>query len=338
MTESGFHFAQPWWLWLLLFAPLVPLWLRFSRPRRQRGREYLYADAELMPHLTGESRGAHRRDWRVVGGWLAAWSLAVVAMAGPRWDYHRIPAFQPAAELVVLLDLSASMKIKDVRPSRLERARQEIQDLLREASGIRVGLVAFATVAHVVSPLTEDVRTLQHLVPSLSSDLVRLPGSRLGNALEKAALLFSPQEGKRRITRHILLVSDGDFQEPGLEGKIRKLAEGGVHLHILGVGTEGGGPVPYMTDINGQAIFSRMNPGELQRLAKLGKGRFLRAEYQDSDTRALIQEILKEADQVRIEGQPTKIWNERFYLPLLLVAALVAWLFGPAFRYARGAE
>ena len=337
MNGTGFHFAQPWWLLLLLLIPAVLAWLHWSRPLRRRGQEYKYADAELLPHLTGEVSGRRQRDWKVLAGWAMAWALLVTAMAGPRWDYERISAFQPAAELVVLLDISASMNIRDVRPSRLARAKQEVMDLLRLNPGIRIGLVAFATVAHVVAPLTEDMDTLRRVLPGLSTDLVRLPGSRLENALDKAAMLFTPENGKR-ITRHLLLITDGDFDEPGLERKVGELRDRGIHLHVLGVGTEGGGPVPYINAPGGQAIISRLDPVELQKLAELGGGLYLVADYHDRDTQAILDEILKDADSIRVAGQPTRIWNERFYLPLILAIPLLLWLFGPARRFARGAS
>ncbi len=338
MADGGFHFAQPHWFWLLAVVPAVFAWLRFSRPVQRRGKEYLYADAELLPHLTGRTRAAGRRDIRVLTAWGLAWTLVVTAMAGPRWDAERIPAFQPAAELVVLLDLSASMRIRDVRPSRLERAKQEIQDLLRLDPGIRIGLVAFATVAHVVAPLTEDMAALKRLLPGLSTDLVRLPGSRVGNALEKAALLFSADDDRTRVSRHLLLVTDGDFQEPGLEPRVEALAARGIHLHVLGVGTEGGGPVPNLTGPDGRAVFSRLDAVALERLARLGDGLFERARYDDSDVRAVVARILSDADRIEVEGRPTRIWKERFYLFLFPVVLIGLWLFGPEDRFGRGAS
>ncbi len=336
MHSEGFHFAQPWWLLAWAVVPLVWLWLRHSRPARKQGREYLYADAELLPHLTGETSRRHGRDWRPFLLWSLAWMLLVTAMAGPRWDSRRIPAFQPAAELVILLDISASMNIQDVRPSRLERAKQEIQDLLRLAPGIRIGLIAFATVAHVVAPLTEDHRALQRVLPPLATDLVRLPGSRLGNALDKAALLLAPDADNPRISRHILLITDGDFDEPGLDDKVEALRRQGIHLHVLGVGTEGGGPVPYVTDANGRAIISRLDPAELERLAREGGGLYRLADYHDRDVRAILDQILHDADRIQTDGPPARIWNERFYLPLLAAVPLLLYLFGPGRRYARG--
>ena len=334
MPESGFHFAQPLWLLALLAIPLVWLWLRYSRTVRRRGRESLYADEDLLPWLTGEVRGQAPDSTPVLAAWSLAWLLMVLAMAGPRWDYERINAFRPAAEMVVLLDISASMNIRDVRPSRLARAKQEIQDLLRLNPGLRVGLIAFATVAHVISPVTEDMESLQRTLPSLSTDLVTLPGSRLGNALDKASLLLHGDD--KALARHILLITDGDFDEPGLLKKVDELRANNIHLHILGVGTDGGGLVPVRYIPPGaRTPVSRLNEEELRQLAEHGGGLYQLADYREDDTRNLLEQILADAEQQQVEEMPTRVWNERFYLLLFPVIFLVLYLFGRGNRFSR---
>ncbi len=330
MPETALYFSQPLWLFGLLIAPLVLLWLRYTAPRVRKGQEQNYADAHLLPYLTGEVQRSHYRSGRVRLAWLLAWSLLILAMAGPRWDFERISAFQPAADLVVLLDLSESMNIQDVRPSRLERARQEIQDLLRLNPGIRIGLIAFASVAHVVSPVTEDMQTLQHVLPGLSTSLVRLTGSRVGNALDKASLLLSEDD---RVARHILLLSDGDFDEPKLLEKVRDLAKKNIHLHVLGIGTEGGGPVP----VSGITAFSRLDINTLKALATQGHGIFQLATYEEKDTQTLLDAIISDADQRQLQDLPTQVWHERFYIPLIPAVLLIMYLFGSTRRYARSA-
>ncbi len=334
MPENGFHFAQPLWLLALLAIPLVWLWLRYSRTLRRHGRENLYADEDLLPWLTGEVRGQAANSTPVLAAWSLTWLLMVLAMAGPRWDYERINAFRPAAELVVLLDISASMNIKDVRPSRLDRAKQEIQDLLRLNPGLRVGLVAFATVAHVISPVTEDMESLQRTLPSLSTDLVTLPGSRLGNALDKAALLLHGDD--KALARHILLITDGDFDEPELLKKVDELRANNIHLHILGVGTDGGGLVPERYVPRGtRTPVSRLNEEELRQLAEHGGSLYQLADYREDDTRNLLEQILADAEQQQVEEMPTRVWNERFYLLLFPVIFLVLYLFGRGNRFSR---
>ncbi|BAO44132.1 vWA domain-containing protein [Thiolapillus brandeum] len=334
MPESGFHFDQPLWLWALLVIPLVWLWLRYSKTIRRRGKETLYADEQLLPWLLGEAGGQARPYRGILTVWSLTWLLMVMAMAGPRWDYERISAFRPAAELAVLLDISASMNIRDVRPSRLARARQEVQDLLRLNPGIRIGLVAFATVAHVISPVTEDMETLKRTLPSLSTDLVALPGSRLGNALDKAALLL--HEDGNKMARHILLITDGDFDEPKLLEKVDELRGRNIHLHILGVGTDGGGLVPdrYLPPGTRTPV-SRLNEEELKTLAQHGDGLYQLADYQQDDTRKLLDNILADAEQQQFKEMPTRVWNERFYLFLIPVIFLVLYLFGRSNRFSR---
>ena len=334
MPESGFHFAQPLWLLALLVIPLTWLWLRYSRTVRRRGRESLYADKHLLPWLTGEVHGQAPASTPVLAAWSLTWLLMVLAMAGPRWDFGRINAFRPAAELVVLLDISASMNIKDVRPSRLDRAKQEIQDLLRLNPGLRMGLVAFATVAHVISPVTEDMESLQRTLPSLSTGLVTLPGSRLGNALDKASLLLHGDN--KALARHILLVTDGDFDEPGLLEKVDALRANNINLHVLALGTDGGGLVPERYVIPGtRTPVSRLNEAQLRQLAEHGGGLYQLADYREDDTRKLLERILSDVEQQQVEEMPTRVWNERFYLFLFPVIFLVLYLFGRSNRFSR---
>ena len=173
MVETGFHFAQPIWLWGLLLVPLVIAWLLYSSPFRQHGQEAKYADPELMPYLSGMATTRSVRSRRPLLAWVVAWSLLSMAMAGPRWDFRQMNPFDPGADLVILLDISRSMDVADVNPSRLDRALQEIQDLIRSNPGMSVGLIAFATIAHVVTPITEDGESLLRQLPAISTDLVR---------------------------------------------------------------------------------------------------------------------------------------------------------------------
>ena len=94
--------------------------------------------------------------------------------------------FRPGTNLLILIDISRSMKVADVRPSRLARARQEVEDLLNRNRGVRVGVIGFASIAHVVSPVTEDMNGIRRVLSALDTSLVRLQGSRLLYALERA--------------------------------------------------------------------------------------------------------------------------------------------------------
>jgi len=335
VPEAGFHFEQPlWFLGLLALVP-VALWLWRSAARAARGPIHRYADAHLLPHLTGTRELKAQERWGRFLSWSLLWTLLLAAMAGPRWDYTDVRLFHPGNNLLILLDVSRSMQVADVAPSRLARARQEIQDLIMIDRDVRLGLIAFASVPHVISPVTEDTYTVLNALPALSTDLAEFQGSRVSSALERAETLLNglPAESSRAI----LLITDGDFDEPELTEQVRKLAAEGIRLHVLGIGTEQGARVPapppaqagsWITDRTGKPVVSALNTDLLEGLAEAGQGIYLVAGYRDDDSRDILSAASVSKLPAKAGDERTRIWNERYYLPVLAIMILLL----PQFR------
>jgi len=323
VPETGFHFAQPLWFLGLLALPPVAWWLWRSAARAAKGPVHRYADAHLLPHLSGTRALKTRERWGRFLAWSLLWLLLLTALAGPRWDYDDVRLFHPGDNLLILLDISRSMEATDVAPSRLGRARQEIQDLIVQNRRLRLGLIAFASVPHVVSPVTEDSRTIMLALPALSTDLARLQGSRLHQALDRAEILLDalPADSARAM----LLLSDGDFTETGLSERVQGLAERGMRLHVLGIGTETGAVVP---GPRGEPVRTALDEAQLQRLAAAGKGIYRHADYRDADTNAVLEASARSDLPPEAGTERTRIWEERFYLPVLLLLLLLL----PQFR------
>ena len=331
MLETGFHFAEPLWLWGLSVIIPVALWRVRSAAEAARGSIQRYADAHLLPHLTGIRALATRERWGILLHWSLLWGLLIAAMAGPRWDATDVRLFHPGNNLLVLLDISRSMQADDVHPTRLGRARQEVQDLISMNREVRLGLIAFASVPFVISPVTEDTFAIQNSLPALSTDLASLQGSRLVPALDRAEGLLAglPQDSARSM----LLISDGDFDEPDLAARVQALAAAGIRLHVLGIGTPEGAPVPAslsrpLTDRTGAAVSSRLNEPLLEALALAGGGVYQRADFRDGDTRAVLRAAVRQRVPPTASDQRTRIWNERYWIPVLLVVVLLL----PQFR------
>ena len=165
---SAFHFSEPAWLWALLLCVPVALWLLLTaRVGKRNERLSLYADSQLLPHLLGRSGVSATVQWRRYARWVFVWILLVLAMAGPRWDFTDVQLFRPGTNLVVLFDISRSMNVADVQPTRVARAQQELADLLDRNRGIRIGVIGFASIAHVVAPVTEDMNSIRRVLPAL---------------------------------------------------------------------------------------------------------------------------------------------------------------------------
>ena len=329
---TAFHFNKPGWLWALLLCLPVALWLLVSH-RFTGSSDHLqrYADHHLLPHLLGRAEAPKHTRWKRYTRWTALWSLLVLAMAGPRWDFTDVQLFRPGTNLIILFDISRSMNVADVQPTRLARARQEIEDLLNLNRGIRVGMIGFATVAHVVSPVTEDMKGIRRMLSSLDTDLVELQGSRLLYALESAEILLASQPADS--INSLLIVSDGDFDEPGLEDRLQAFAANNIRVHVLGVGTPEGDAVPgrdglWIRDRSGQPVLSSLNEPLLQSLAQAGNGIYQRADYRESDTRKILDEVKAQALPAAEQDERTRVWNEQYYL----LAGLAMLLLLPFFR------
>lgn len=332
MIDDGFHFEQPLWLFGLVALLPVAFWIRRTAERAAKGPLHRYADPHLLPHLTG-MRTLHRRErWGRYLRWSLLWALLLLAMAGPRWGGTDVRLFHPGNHLLILLDISRSMQVSDVSPNRLVRARHEISDLIRKNRDLRLGLVLFATVPYVVAPITEDMQTILGALPAVSTELAspELQGSRLGAALARAEGLLAglPDDSPRAI----LLISDGDLEEPDLTGQVARLAAGGIRLHALGVGTPEGGAVldpigDPLLGPRGEPVRSALNEALLERLAAAGGGVYVRSDYRDRDTDAILRAVAVTRLPPQARDERTRVWNERFWIPLVVVMALLVWQF-----------
>lgn len=335
LSEAQYlHFAEPWWFCALL-VPLLLWWWPRRRGTRLEERLARYADPHLLPHLVLVNGSAHTlRRWLTL--WSLLWALGVSAMAGPRLGYTEMQRYRPGTSVFVLLDLSRSMLATDVKPSRFERARQEVQDLLDRNPGFRIGLMAFASLPHLVVPITEDDETLRYLLPALSPELVNWPGSRVSSAIEQARRLFASEP--EEATRAVVLVSDGDFADSRLEREVALLRAAGIRLHVLGIGTPEGARVPaakggWLRAPSGELVVSQLVEARLNALAVAGSGVYRRADFRDADSRDLLAAIAAHGGALVEEEGSHRIWHERYYVPV--AGMLVLWLFGDARRRRR---
>jgi Ca-activated chloride channel family protein len=328
---DAFHFSEPAWLWALLLCIPVALWLVMTRHLTRRNeRLQQYADSHLMPHLLGRSEVTVKKQWQRYAQWGLVWVLLVLAMAGPQWDFTDVQLFRPGTNLVVLFDISRSMDVTDVQPTRLARAQQEMADLLDRNRGIRIGVIGFASIAHVVAPVTEDMNSIRRVLPVLSSDLVQLQGSRLSFALDRAGELIAGQPGKS--VNSLLIITDGDFDEPEVTQKLQAFFAAGIRTHLLGIGTPEGSNVPgknerWILGRDGQPVVSALNEPLLESMATAGGGIYQRADYRQRDTERILDEVKAQALLDDEADKVTRVWNERFYWLLGLASLLLLPLF-----------
>lgn len=340
-ASSLFHFAEPSWLFLLLLPLAIAGFYRFYKVERSLPeRLSAFADSHLLPHLIRSTGTEVSIAWPRLWFWTVMWCLAVLALAGPRWAYHDVTAYKRDASLVILLDVSASMRVQDALPSRMERARQEVDDIIKAnrdgAYGIHIGAVAFAAIPHILVPVTEDMEVILELLPHVDTSLVNVQGSQIADAFQTAEKLLRYYPGKNR---HILLVTDGDIEEQAYTALRDTISKSEIPLSILTLGTEKGEKIPDADGrfiVSGQAgvVRSALKPDYMQSLAEAGRGQWIQASFLSDDTSQIIQSVVENAGIEESLNQQSRVWEERFDIflwPLLL--ALI-----PVFRRQRGAK
>ncbi len=324
---QAFHFLRPWWL--LALPPLYLLAFLLARRRARHGDWTGVIDPDLLPALRlagGGERGGGAPSWP----WLAlAWTLAVLALAGPSWQQDRAAAYRAPADWVLVLDLSPSMAATDVAPNRVTRARYALDDLLDAARDARVALVAFSDEPYTVTPLTQDVATVRALLPSLEPGIMPSAGDKLASALEQARKLLAASAAK---DKRIVVLTDG-FDDPAAALRnAAALKSHGMPVSVVSVGTANGAPLPradggFAHDAHGKPRLAQLNLDRLRQLANVGGGR----QVDVADLSGLVSSLQAAAprtgDAIAAQGVEVAHWRDAgtwLLPPLLLLAALLA--------------
>jgi Ca-activated chloride channel family protein len=321
----GLHFLRPEWFYALI-PLLIYLVYLLNRPVEQ-GPWKTVVDNRLAPFVL--TRGKHkprRLPWWLV---LTGASLGIVALAGPSYEKLPQPVFREQSSLVILLDLSQSMDATDIRPSRLERAKLELLDILDYRKTGQTALIVYAADAFVVTPLTDDTDTIKNLVPALDTAMMPAQGSNFSIALAKAFSLLS-QSGI--VHGNILALTD-DIHTRDLAA-IEKVSAQGHRLSIFGFGTVQGAPIPltgegtqggFLLDSNGAIVIPKLDRTRLMEYASEGNGRYISLQADDTDTKFITQ--LMQTSSIRHkpedEQRETDLWRDDGYwllLPVMLIA------------------
>lgn len=280
---ADFHFIRPWLL-LLLLLPLVILWMA-SRSGDVRSQWKGMIAPHLLDSLVVNGSGGSRLG----PSWLLVCILAagIVGAAGPTLRRAAPPFVEDTAPLIIAVDLSTTMDAIDVTPSRIERAKLKIKDILAARQGARTAIVAYAGTAHLVLPPTEDVALLESYSNALATRIMPQAGKDTVAALTLANNLLH----KEGSTGTILLLTDG-VEETAVDEM--KLSANGIV--ILGIGTTVGGPVKtpdggFVSDASGSRLFSKLDIAKLEQIGNETRAAVATATDDDTDVRWITQRV-----------------------------------------------
>ena len=324
---ENLHLLRPYML-LLLIPALLALVFLLHRKKSQNNWNKI-CDSHLLKHLSVDvGKTSTRLSLAVLA---LMWIVAVVAASGPAWRQAPQPAYRNQSAVVVALDLSYSMLAQDIKPSRIERAKYKVIDLLEKEKDRQLSLVVFAGDAHAVTPLTDDINTIKAQIEPLDPMIMPFPGSRPDQGVTKALELLKNGAAKNG---EIILLTDGTegyWQQ--LEDVAADVNAAGHTLAVIGVGTSAGAPIPaekggFIQDKRGAIVLPKLDKTGLKKVALEGGGQYVTMTADDMDINTISKFSLnkKQIDKEK-KQQVTASWSDDGYWLVFLLIPIALYCF-----------
>jgi Ca-activated chloride channel family protein len=320
---AALHFLRPQWLWLILAAPLLYLSFSFRDDVRSRWKRYI--DPELLDHLIV----SQRRRWRFRPIHMISLLilLGAIAIAGPAWKREQPPFTEDKAPLVIVLDLSETMNAIDLDPTRLERAKLKLRDLLKVRNGGRTALFVYANTTNMVLPFTTDDSLFDLYLNSLSTSLMPIQGKDTGKAL-RAVEDFLKDEP---VPGTILFVTDGIEPKalPAFRQVTSQQEENQNDILVMGVGTSAGGPVHttgnnFLTDATGRRVYAKLDVNALRSLSRINIAATTLT-LNDDDIKWVQRRVQHHLEAVQQKNSKTRWIDEGYWFTFPIAAIAVFW-------------
>jgi len=286
------RFEDPIYLWMLLIIPILVL-MRFIVWRKRKRNLRKFGDPSLLKEMMPDvSKYRPTIKFCLL---LSAITILIFMIARPQVGSKISHEKREGIEVLIALDISNSMLAQDVIPSRLEKSKLLIEDLVDHFTNDKVGLVVFAGDAFVQLPITNDYVSAKMFLQNINPSLITTQGTDLARAISLSQSCFTQRE---HIGRAIIVITDGEDHEGGALEAAREAYKKGINVFILGVGTSKGAPIPdgnggYLKDNSGQTVLSALNEQMCQQVAKAGNGVYIHVDNTSDAQERLNKEFSK---------------------------------------------
>ncbi len=286
------RFEDPIYLWMLLIIPILIL-MRFIVWRKRKRNLRKFGDPSLLKEMMPDvSKYRPTIKFCLL---LSAITILIFMIARPQVGSKISHEKREGIEVLIALDISNSMLAQDVIPSRLEKSKLLIEDLVDHFTNDKVGLVVFAGDAFVQLPITNDYVSAKMFLQNINPSLITTQGTDLARAISLSQSCFTQRE---HIGRAIIVITDGEDHEGGALEAAREAYKKGINVFILGVGTSKGAPIPdgnggYLKDNSGQTVLSALNEQMCQQVAKAGNGVYIHVDNTSDAQERLNKELSK---------------------------------------------
>ena len=305
-----FRFEDPQYLYLLVLVVLLAL-IRLVTYRNQRKRLRKFGDPQLLKELMPNVSKVRP----ALKFWLleAVLALLVVMLARPQMGTRISHEKRTGIETIIAIDISNSMRAKDVEPSRLERSKMMVENLVDNFTNDKIGLIVFAGDAFVQLPITSDYVSAKMFLSSIDPSMIQVQGTDIARAIQMATHSFTQEE---KIGKAIIIITDGEDHEGGAIEAAKEAMKNGMRVYVLGVGSTKGSPIPdgqgdYMKDNTGQTVMSALNEQMCREVAQAGGGAYIHVEN-NTGAQRLLDEELDKLEKRETESTIYSDYDEQF--------------------------
>ncbi|MFL2567298.1 MAG: VWA domain-containing protein [Flavobacteriales bacterium] len=284
-------------LYLLALIPLLIIGI-IMYSKWQKNSILKFGDINLLNQLM-QSHSIFRKKIKNTLFVLAI-TFLIVGLSNPQVGTKMEEVKREGVDLMIAIDLSYSMMAQDIKPNRLERAKQAISRLIDKLEGDRIGLVVFAGEAYVQLPITTDYSAAKLFLSTVNTSIIPTQGTKIGNAIDLCSKSFDKENAQSKA---IIIITDGETHDEEAIESAKKAKEEGIYIHTLGMGLTKGGPIPiynkygstseFRKDRQGNVIITKLNESMLEEIALAGEGTYIRANNSKSGLSSLFEEINK---------------------------------------------
>lgn len=303
---------------------------------RTRQKLKRLGDPALVKQLVPESSKAKRVTKFIL--FLFGLSFLILGICNLQTGSKIQEVKREGADIMVCLDVSNSMLAQDLSPNRLERAKLALENMIDKLQGDRLGIIVFAGEAYVQLPITTDYSSAKLFLESINTRMVPVQGTNIADAIKKASESFGKDEGKNKA---IVVITDGENNEEAnesAEDAAKEAADKHIVIHTIGVGSEGGVPIPnvidgvvsgYKKDNAGNTVVTKLDPKILQNIAGATNGVYVQASSSDLGLDAVMSKIA-ELDKKQMESKMYTDYEDQFQwflgaaLLFLVIEALIS--------------
>ena len=286
------RFEDPVYFWLLLLIPILAF-VRFGSLLSKKRQLRKFGDAELLKQLMPDV-SRYRPE---VKFWLlqAALALLIVMLARPQMGTKISNEKRQGIETLIALDISNSMLAQDVAPSRLDKSKMLVENLVDHFTNDKIGLVVFAGEAYVQLPITSDYVSAKMFLQNTDPSLIATQGTDIAEAIRLSMNSFTQD---KKVGKAIILITDGEDHQGGAEEAAKEAKSKGIKVFILGIGSTKGAPIPlgngdYLKDRQGQTVMTAVNEDMCKRVAAAGSGTYIHVDNTGDAEKTLDSEIAK---------------------------------------------